>query len=282
MILESFITCPHCGTAKSETMPTAPVSFSTPAPAAARRCGRNRVIVACSVPMARFHARRFRPSVRVRRAPLLATADSRRGKQYRAKPTRLAAKPAHEPARVVDSLDRRYCRPVRARPCSSGTLDHCAKLDGNGVHSQCKAVRPHPLPLHRPLLSRDDRAGRRPRFRPRPRRNLRLAGIGRRHSVWKRAPLVGDRACLGQIFLRQIIEHHLCLIDTIARASLAPSFFSNTWQIAGCALDNMAGYDHIRDDRVSIGLGLGRLVACRAVRHGLYVLETTKRTRRRR
>jgi hypothetical protein len=43
---------------------------------------------------------------------------------------------------------------------------------------------------------------------------------------------------------------------------VAPSFFSNTWQIAGCALDNMAGYDHIRDDRVSIGLGprsFGRL-----------------------
>jgi hypothetical protein len=43
---------------------------------------------------------------------------------------------------------------------------------------------------------------------------------------------------------------------------VAPSFFSNTWQIAVCALDNMAGYDHIRDDRVSIGLGpraFGRL-----------------------
>ena len=39
------------------------------------------------------------------------------------------------------------------------------------------------------------------------RRNLRLAGIGSRHSARKQAPLVGDRACFGQIFLRQNVKH---------------------------------------------------------------------------
>src|ERR1700730_15584500 len=39
-----IITCPHCATAKSETMPTVPVSFSICAPAAAQRCGRSRAI----------------------------------------------------------------------------------------------------------------------------------------------------------------------------------------------------------------------------------------------
>jgi hypothetical protein len=31
---------------------------------------------------------------------------------------------------------------------------------------------------------------------------------------------------------------------------VAPSFFSNTWQIAGCALDNMAG-PHPRRSRIN-------------------------------
>jgi hypothetical protein len=168
-----------------------------------RCCGQSRAIVAYSVRMARFHARRFRPNVQVRRVPLPAVADSRRGRQYRAKFTRLAAKPTHKHARVVDSMGRRSCRSVRVCPRSSGYLDYCPELDGNGLHSQCKAVRKDPLPVHRPLLSRDDRAGRRARFRPRIRRHLRLADIGRRNSARKQTPVVGDRACLGQILLRQ-------------------------------------------------------------------------------
>src|SRR5262249_5600407 len=54
-----------------------PAGFSIPAPAAARRCGRSRVTVACSVPTARFPVRRSRPSGRVGRALLPAVADSR-------------------------------------------------------------------------------------------------------------------------------------------------------------------------------------------------------------
>ena len=51
-----------------------PASFSILAPAAARRCGRSRVIVASSAPTARSRARRSRPSVRP--APLPAVVDS--------------------------------------------------------------------------------------------------------------------------------------------------------------------------------------------------------------
>jgi hypothetical protein len=176
---------------------------------AARGSSQKPATVACSAPMARFHGRPSKPSVRLRRVALPAVADSHHGEQYRPTLTRLVANPANEPTRVVDSLDRRYYRSVRARPCSNGNLDRCAKLDGNGVHSQRKAVRTHPLPLHRPLFSRDERASSCAWLWLRLRRHLRLAGIGSRHSARKQAPLVGDRACLGQILLRQNVQARL-------------------------------------------------------------------------
>ena len=209
-----------------------PVSFSIHAPAAARPCGRSRAIVACSVPMARFHGRRSRPSVRVRRVALPAVVNNLHGEQYRPTLTRLAAKPADEPARMVDSLDRHYCRSARASPCSNGYLDRCAKLDGNGVHSQRKAVRTHPLPLHR---IRNERASSCAWFWPRRRRHLRLAGIGRRHSARKQAPLVGDRACLGQIFLRQNVQVRLCPVPGVFTTTMCNRPSGRTeWRRAPC------------------------------------------------
>jgi hypothetical protein len=78
MILESVITCPHCATEKSETMPTNACQF----------------FYMCTGRLLRilfvwlgFHARRSRPSVQVRRAPLPAVADSHHGEQYRPKHT---------------------------------------------------------------------------------------------------------------------------------------------------------------------------------------------------
>jgi hypothetical protein len=56
----------------------------------------------------------------MRRVALPAVVNNLHGEQYRPTLPRLAAKPADEPARLVDSLDRRYCRSVRARPCSNG------------------------------------------------------------------------------------------------------------------------------------------------------------------
>ena len=40
-------------------------------------------------------------------------------------------------------------------------MDHRARLDGYCVHSEFKAVRTDSLPLHGPLLPRDDRTGAR-------------------------------------------------------------------------------------------------------------------------
>src|SRR5262249_18292315 len=71
-----------------------PASFSIPAAAAARHCGRSRAIVACSVPTARFRARRSRPSGRVRRAPLRAVPHSHHGK--RPKLERSSARPIEQ------------------------------------------------------------------------------------------------------------------------------------------------------------------------------------------
>src|SRR5437588_3966776 len=49
---------------------------------------------------------------------------------------------------MADSSNRDYCRFVRARISSNRYLDHCSDLDGHGLHSECKTVRSHALPLH--------------------------------------------------------------------------------------------------------------------------------------
>jgi hypothetical protein len=197
MILESIITCPHCDTATSEVIQPMPASFSILASAAARRCGRSRVIVASSAPTARSRARRSRPSVRP--APLPVVADSRHGKRYRPQLTGLAAEPAHEPARVVDSSGRHSCRPVRARRCSNCYLDHCAQLDGNGVRSQCKAVRTHTLSVHRAVLLGHDHSCARAGIGGHFARLERMGCARRRHYPWRQDHLVDDRAGMGKI-----------------------------------------------------------------------------------
>jgi hypothetical protein len=58
-----------------------PVRFFMTARAVARRCGRNPATVACSVRMARFRARRSKPSVQASRELLPAAADRHHGKQ---------------------------------------------------------------------------------------------------------------------------------------------------------------------------------------------------------
>ncbi len=176
-----------------------PAGFSIRAPAAARRCGRSRVIVACSAPTARFPARRSRPSGRVRRAPLPAVTDSRDGKRCRPQLTGLAAESAREPARVVDSSGRHSRRPVRARRCSNCCLDHCADLDGNGVRSQCKAVRTHTLSVHRAVLLGHDHSCARAGFGGHFARLERMGCARRRHYPWRQDHLVDDRAGMGKI-----------------------------------------------------------------------------------
>jgi hypothetical protein len=68
MILESLITCPHCGTAKTESMPTDACQFSYECSGCGARLRPNRAIAVCSVPLAGCPVRRFRPSAPVRGA----------------------------------------------------------------------------------------------------------------------------------------------------------------------------------------------------------------------
>src|SRR5262249_126700 len=63
VVFESVITCPHCSTAKSETMRT-PAGFFMNALAVVRSCGRKRVIAACSAPTALCPVRRWRELAR--------------------------------------------------------------------------------------------------------------------------------------------------------------------------------------------------------------------------
>ena len=141
-----------------------PAGFSIPAPAAARRCDRSRVIVACSVPTARFRARRSRPTVRVTRVPLPAVPRDHGDKRYRPKITRLAQQPSHQRVGMVDSESGHRCRSFSPRARTSRDMEHRAYVDGYGVRSQFTAVRTDPLPLHGALLPRDDRTGARACF----------------------------------------------------------------------------------------------------------------------
>lgn len=83
--------------------------------------------------------------------------------------------------------------------------------------------------------SRNERASSCAWFWPRRRRHLRLAGIGRRHSARKQAPLVGDRACLGQIFLRQNVQVRLCPVPGVFTTTMCNRPSGRTeWRRAPC------------------------------------------------
>ena len=183
-----------------------PASFSIRALAATRHCGRSRAIVACSVPTARFRARRSRPSGRVRRAPLRAVPHSHHGKRYSPKLARLAQQPSHERVGMVDSESGHRCGAFLSFTGANRDVDHRARLDGHCVHSECKAVRADPLPLHGPLLSRDDRTGARACFGCRFRRLLCVAFIGGSHSWRKHDHLVGHGKGVGKILVEPSMQ----------------------------------------------------------------------------
>lgn len=173
------------------------------APAAARSCARSKAIVACSAPMGRRRVRPFRRNAKVRPVlPLVARGD-RHGERDDASFPRLVAYSGHSPLGMVDSASCGTDRPIRAYPGSNRCLDRRTDLDGRRLHSQCKAVRAHPLPLHGTLLSRHDRSSACARLGLGSCRFLRLAYPGRSHSRWKQAHLVGKRAGVGEILLNR-------------------------------------------------------------------------------
>ena len=178
-----------------------PAGSFTSAPAAERSCDRNRAIAACSALTARCPVRRFRPSIRAGRAQLPAAQDKHDGERYSTGLTRLVGQHAHQLDRVVDSSGRHSCRFVRLDAYSSRHLDHRSDLDGHGVHSECKTVRSHALPLHGTFLSRHDRTGARAWLGHRIRRNLWMDCVGRPHYRRRQSHLVGDRAGVGKVLV---------------------------------------------------------------------------------
>jgi hypothetical protein len=135
------------------------------------------------------------------RRRLVLHGVARRGQRYGPQLTRLAAQPPHQPVGMVDSSDRHCRRALRPRTCSDRDLDCRARVDGDGLHSQCKAMRTHSLPLHGAVLSRHDRARAGACFGYRVRRFLWMAYIGCSHSCRKQGHLVGYRASMGEVFL---------------------------------------------------------------------------------
>ena len=119
VILRSLITCPHCGAAREETMPTDACVYSTSAPPAGRCFARSPAIAACSARSARSPVRPCRfPAGVVRVSRQRADDDVRIRLDRRDRPARrprgalpgVAA--AHRRRREDDRADNR--RLVRA------------------------------------------------------------------------------------------------------------------------------------------------------------------------
>jgi hypothetical protein len=110
-----------------------PASSSTHASVVARRCGRSRVIAACSVPTARCHARRFRRIVRARPVRLHAV----RGNPRVVSDTPICWHGGYlRPAFLPVCLSRCRFEPRSGSPRSSGW----------GQRAQALRVHPFPLP----------------------------------------------------------------------------------------------------------------------------------------
>ena len=177
------------------------VSSSTSAPAAAPNCVPRRAIAASSVPTAPYHALRSRPhgpAKRMRPRAAFKPGHEQRGRTVAG----LVGKRSHECAGVAASPSSDRRRSYGAHVASRGDLDCRADLDGRRMYFELASLRPDTLPLHWPLLSRDDRAGSCPRGRRSPRRPVGMAGSRRAHSRRKWDHLVGHRAGVGKVLLK--------------------------------------------------------------------------------
>jgi hypothetical protein len=176
-----------------------PASFSMSVQTAVRSYVRRRAIAAYFVPTAQCHVHRCRAIAQERQAPLPVAQDN--GRRHKPELTRLAKQHARQPVGVVASSSRHSCRLGRSAIYSRDRLDCGSHLDGNGVHSECKAMRAHSLSLYRPVLPRDDRSSTLTYFEYRLYRFLWVARIGRSYSRWKQNHLVGHRTSMGNIFI---------------------------------------------------------------------------------
>ena len=107
---------------------------------------------------------------------------------------------------MVDSESGHRCGSFHFPARANRDMDHRARLDGYCVHSQFKTVRTHPLPLHGPLLSRDDRTGARPCFGYHFRWLLCMAFVGGSHSWRKHDHLVGHGKGVGKIRVAPLMQ----------------------------------------------------------------------------
>jgi hypothetical protein len=114
---------------------------------------------------------------------------------------RLVRELAHQLAGVVATSRRDSCWFVCSCICSSRDLDHRPHLEGHGVHIEREAVQSHALPIHRPLLSCDDRSSLRVGHGGHFHRHLWMDFLGRVYCRRERAHMVGHRADMGEVLL---------------------------------------------------------------------------------
>jgi hypothetical protein len=159
------------------------------APAAVLSCGRRAAIAVCSVLTALCVVRQCKLKTPLPVAP----------HDYCRNIPRLAGKHVEQLTSVVASSRGNACRFVCSGPGSRSHLDRGSPLDGHSVYPKRQTLRPHALPLHRALLSRDDRA------RAWPRRHflghLRVDCARGRHRRRKPLDLVGDGAGVGEVLI---------------------------------------------------------------------------------
>jgi hypothetical protein len=180
------------------------VSSFTNAAAAARGCGQSRVTAASSAPMVRCRVRRSRRSDQAGIAIWFA-ADGLTALAVKNTSVESSADWVGSVRGNIlawgDSSGCHHCRAVRRSPGTNGHLGHRAGLDGNGLHSECAALRAHALPVHRAVLPGHDPA------RALSCNGFYLLGLlsmacpRRIHYFGWKNHLVCDRASLGKILI---------------------------------------------------------------------------------
>ena len=191
---ESAITCPKCGFQATETMPADACQYLYDC----KGCGQvirpkqGDCCVFCSYGTTPCPPKQLELS-----GPWFSVLWS--GKTGRCSIARLAQQLSKLQYRVVPTPCTFSSRPISQLAAANGPLGWGIDMDGRSLPHQCAKERTHTLPVHWTLLSCDDFA--RSHLWYGVCQSGELARIGCGDRCWEQVSLVGNRTCLGAVFL---------------------------------------------------------------------------------